>query len=52
MKAGLIIIYKDGSSNMHGIDQDETFLNTAFFETGIDLRSNVYKLSPFSHIKP
>ncbi len=37
---------------MHGIYQDKAFLNTAFLETGIDLRSNVYKLPPFSHIEP
>jgi hypothetical protein len=52
VKAGFIIINEDGSSDMHGIDQHQSFLNTTFSETRFNLRSDVDESPPCGHLKP
>ena len=52
VKAGFIVIDEDGSSDMHGIDQNQSFLNTTLPETCFNLRSDIDESPPCRHLKP
>ncbi len=52
VKAGFVIIDEDGSRDMHGIDQNQSFLNATLPETCLNLRSDIDESPPCRHLKP
>jgi len=46
-----IIVYKDAGRNIHGVAQQQPFLNTALLKGLLNLGSNVDILSSFSGLK-
>ncbi len=52
MQSRFIIAYEDAGRNMHGVAQQQTFLNTALPKGLLNLESDVDKLSSSSGLKP
>jgi hypothetical protein len=52
VKARFIIIDENGSSDMHGIDQNQSFTNATLPEAGFNLGSDIDESPPRGHLKP
>jgi hypothetical protein len=52
MKTGFIIIDEDRGSDMHGIDESQSFFNPTLSQAFFNLRGDVDEGSPGWHLKP
>jgi hypothetical protein len=52
MQAPLVIIYEHGSSYVHGITQEKSFLYPASLKTGLHLGGYVDEFPPYLDVEP
>src|SRR5688500_10910726 len=44
MKAALVVVDKDGGGNVHGVNEDDAFLDAAFSDASLDIAGDVYEI--------
>ena len=52
MQAGLVVINEDGSGDVHGIHEHETFADLALLQASLNLRGNVDEGPSLRNMKP
>jgi hypothetical protein len=52
VKAGFIVINKNGCSDVHGVDKDEALCYSAFLDALLNLGCNIDKGPSGRHLKP
>ena len=52
METSFVVVYEDGSRDMHGINETKALDNLALFEAAFNIASDVDKTDPFRGFEP